>query len=763
MQDLLKLTSNNNLGGPGASVFEFLENEDVAVARAAKQVTAAVQTENAITRAWSVGMIAGHFPRGERSARTGSLKRRRVEWPRSKNAQIEAGNMVSRMEGTFVCKISQVRSIAGSNDFKEKLQRKFGRQSLPIGKQVRSSKVKRNKEVVEGLQAKNTRVSVGVHVVEINSTQLELRHLQGQMKVGLTGNGVLKLKRPSDLSSISELSAKRPKLVHALNKLEDSASITDGTLEHGELLKSCKRVLHLGKKKTVKDPLIGTKLHNKDKSQPSDVNGRSSMRNKEKGPRSFQINPLGQSGKFMCDVCGIFSSASYNKLLCCARCPVKVHQACYGVPKVPKGPWFCRTCKSRVINPICVLCGYGGGAMTRVHKARDFCLGLLQTWRDAKGESVPEPFSEKNSETPLSAVNNIKFSRGRLSAGLTGVRAKNMDMKVRKCEICDFEELKDDSSVCKACLKHSPQPGSSGGNIVKWSNRGVNSKSGHESWRSNNTVRSIMHDAGAKQWAHMVCTLWMPGTRCLNMGTMGAFDVSRVTNSRRKALCSMCQKKGGACMHCRVPKCSTPFHVWCAHEKGLLQSEIVKDGSNQVGFFGRCQNHGDFSGTELEDVMKEDSLSSTSGEVCARTEGYKGRPSLEERANAQQQMTLEGCTAVTPEQVAAWLRISGRKLSTRRLHKSASLAMKFDHKEYLRFKQKKGWKKLAVYKSIIHALGLYTTDFIAEREVVVEYVGEIVGHRVADKREVEYHSRKRLQYQGACYLFRIDTDRKSVV
>lgn len=41
---------------------------------------------------------------------------------------------------------------------------------------------------------------------------------------------------------------------------------------------------------------------------------------------------------------------------------------------------------------------------------------------------------------------------------------------------------------------------------------------------------------------------------------------------------------------------------------------------------------------------------------------------------------------------------------------------------------------------------------------VVEYVGEIVGLRVADKREAEYHSGKRLQYQGACYLFRIDAD-----
>ncbi len=40
----------------------------------------------------------------------------------------------------------------------------------------------------------------------------------------------------------------------------------------------------------------------------------------------------------------------------------------------------------------------------------------------------------------------------------------------------------------------------------------------------------------------------------------------------------------------------------------------------------------------------------------------------------------------------------------------------------------------------------------------MEYIGEIVGSRVADKREVEYHSGKRLQYQGACYLFRIDFD-----
>lgn len=41
---------------------------------------------------------------------------------------------------------------------------------------------------------------------------------------------------------------------------------------------------------------------------------------------------------------------------------------------------------------------------------------------------------------------------------------------------------------------------------------------------------------------------------------------------------------------------------------------------------------------------------------------------------------------------------------------------------------------------------------------VVEYVGEIVGLRVADRRETEYQSGKQLQYKSACYFFRIDKE-----
>lgn len=41
---------------------------------------------------------------------------------------------------------------------------------------------------------------------------------------------------------------------------------------------------------------------------------------------------------------------------------------------------------------------------------------------------------------------------------------------------------------------------------------------------------------------------------------------------------------------------------------------------------------------------------------------------------------------------------------------------------------------------------------------VVEYVGEIVGQRVADRREIEYQSGKRQQYKSACYFFKIDRE-----
>ena len=49
-----------------------------------------------------------------------------------------------------------------------------------------------------------------------------------------------------------------------------------------------------------------------------------------------------------------------------------------------------------------------------------------------------------------------------------------------------------------------------------------------------NSVLDAVDDPTVTQWVHVVCALWMPGTRCMNVRTMAGFDVSRVPTHRRK-------------------------------------------------------------------------------------------------------------------------------------------------------------------------------------------------------------------------------------
>lgn len=294
------------------------------------------------------------------------------------------------------------------------------------------------------------------------------------------------------------------------------------------------------------------------------------------------------------------------------------------------------------------------------------------------------------------------------------------------------------------------------GKVKKYSN---------SEFKVNNTITAAVHDPTVPQWVHMVCGLWMPGTRCLNVSTMGIFDVSGAVLPRRKLVCSICNRPGGLCIQCRVEKCSAPFHPWCAHQKGLLQSEIEGDDGDRVGFYGRCMHHGKYENKYSEIAQSGNTLPvnlqlGTEKGTCARTEGYKGRKSWEEyRAELRRKSETNSTKVVSQEQINVWLHINERKSCTRGLIKPPNVDNKTDYRrEYLRFKQEQGWKRLVVYKSGIHALGLYTAEFISKGEMVVEYVGEIVGLRVADKREANYHSRGKMQYEGACYFFRIDKE-----
>ncbi|CDQ86287.1 unnamed protein product, partial [Oncorhynchus mykiss] len=64
----------------------------------------------------------------------------------------------------------------------------------------------------------------------------------------------------------------------------------------------------------------------------------------------------------VCDVCRSPEGEDGNEMVFCDKCNICVHQACYGILKVPQGSWLCRTCALGV-QPKCLLCPKRGGAL----------------------------------------------------------------------------------------------------------------------------------------------------------------------------------------------------------------------------------------------------------------------------------------------------------------------------------------------------------------------------------------------------------------
>ncbi|KAG9344003.1 hypothetical protein JZ751_012479 [Albula glossodonta] len=64
----------------------------------------------------------------------------------------------------------------------------------------------------------------------------------------------------------------------------------------------------------------------------------------------------------VCDVCQSPHGEDGNEMVFCDKCNICVHQACYGILKVPEGSWLCRICALGVL-PKCLLCPKNGGAM----------------------------------------------------------------------------------------------------------------------------------------------------------------------------------------------------------------------------------------------------------------------------------------------------------------------------------------------------------------------------------------------------------------
>lgn len=153
---------------------------------------------------------------------------------------------------------------------------------------------------------------------------------------------------------------------------------------------------------------------------------------------------------------------------------------------------------------VCVLCGYGGGAMTRALRSRMFVKSLLKAW------NVESECKSKNAvssaEIMESDLNVLHLSESIHEGKFPVLRPFGIEPSTSAVCRIDSQKQVDICQNSLCCVNSS---------------------------RVHNSITAGLLNSTVKQWVHMVCGLWTPGTRCPNVDTMSAFDVSGA--SRPKA------------------------------------------------------------------------------------------------------------------------------------------------------------------------------------------------------------------------------------
>ncbi|XP_039072700.1 protein Jade-3 isoform X4 [Hyaena hyaena] len=165
----------------------------------------------------------------------------------------------------------------------------------------------------------------------------------------------------------------------------------------------------------------------------------------------------------ICDVCRSPDSEEGNDMVFCDKCNVCVHQACYGILKVPEGSWLCRSCVLG-IHPQCLLCPKKGGAMKTTRTGTKWAHVSCALWIPEVSIACPERME------PITKVSHIPPSRWALVCSLCKVKTGAcIQCSVKSCitafhVTCAFEhslEMKttldegDEVKFKSYCLKHS--------------------------------------------------------------------------------------------------------------------------------------------------------------------------------------------------------------------------------------------------------------------------------------------------------------------
>ncbi|XP_008012655.1 E3 ubiquitin-protein ligase Jade-2 isoform X3 [Chlorocebus sabaeus] len=113
----------------------------------------------------------------------------------------------------------------------------------------------------------------------------------------------------------------------------------------------------------------------------------------------------------VCDVCRSPEGEDGNEMVFCDKCNVCVHQACYGILKVPTGSWLCRTCALGV-QPKCLLCPKRGGALKPTRSGTKWVHVSCALWIPEVSIGCPEKME------PITKISHIPASRWALSCSL---------------------------------------------------------------------------------------------------------------------------------------------------------------------------------------------------------------------------------------------------------------------------------------------------------------------------------------------------------
>ncbi|XP_050802279.1 protein Jade-1 isoform X3 [Gopherus flavomarginatus] len=143
----------------------------------------------------------------------------------------------------------------------------------------------------------------------------------------------------------------------------------------------------------------------------------------------------------VCDVCQSPDGEDGNEMVFCDKCNICVHQACYGILKVPEGSWLCRTCALGV-QPKCLLCPKKGGAMKPTRSGTKWVHVSCALWIPEVSIGSPEKME------PITKVSHIPSSRWALVCSLCNEKI-GASIQVRNLTYMVTRREKIKRSVCK--------------------------------------------------------------------------------------------------------------------------------------------------------------------------------------------------------------------------------------------------------------------------------------------------------------------------